>query len=254
MLSKILRDSNFLFQIMPSYVDYNDPAEVGDMFRPITNISDRNTNSGPTYLCIYVGGSSEVLDLNEKSRYTYKNDGFSLDQPTADIAKRKTRKNKETGEEEEFNLVAFRVAFGAENQSMFTSVALNQQEHRETGEYFAALTDLIDKRGGTQRAYQGTDLYRMFRTRSYTCNVESLGCMNLQPMMYFQLDNVPFFTGAYMILSVNHTITPNHMTTSFTGLRQSKILAKVIEDITTFVGADLDEINEEDTPSVKKTI
>jgi len=247
-ISKILRDSNFLLQIIPSYINFKDPDEVRDMFKPITNISDRNSSSGPTYLCVYVGGSSEVLDLDEKSRYSYKNDSFSLfDNPTVDFTGNKTDSNNK-----QFNLVAFRVAYGAENQTFFKSVALNQQEHRETAEYFAALSDLIDKKGGTQRTYQGTDLYRMFRTRSYTCVVESLGCMNIQPMMYFQLDNVPFFHGAYMILSVTHNITPNHMTTTFTGLRQSKIISKPVEEVTTFLGIGLDETDEISEPNIDK--
>jgi len=241
-ISKILRDSNFLFQIMPSYINFKDEEEMKDIFRPVTDISQRNSSSGPTYLCIYAGGTSEVLDLNEKSRYTYKNDGFSFQNPPPDMSS--------TGGEEDFNLVAFRVAYGAENQTMFKSVSLNQQEHRETAEYFAALTDLIDKRGGTQRSYQGTDLYKIFKTRSYKAEVESLGCMNIQPMMYFQLDNVPFFNGAYMVLNVSHTITPNHMVTTFSGLRQSKILSPPVEEITTFLDSDLTETIEEDTEFV----
>ena len=235
-MSNILRHSNFLFQIMPNYINYKDPDEVSDMFKPITNVSDRNTSSGPTYLCIYAGGTSQVLDIDEQSRYTFKNDGFNFDLPPSDIASEKTQSNGEN-----FNLVAFRVAFGAENQTIFKSVSLNQQEHKDTSEYFATLTDLIDKRGGTSRSYQGTDLYKMFRARSYTCNVEALGCMNIQPMMYFQLDNVPFFEGAYMILNVTHNISPNHMTTSFTGVRQSKYITPVVDKMTTFLDISLDE-------------
>ena len=235
-MSTLLKDSNFLFQIMPNYINYKDPDEVSDMFKPIVNVTDRNDNTGPTYLCIYAGGSSQVLDIDEKSRYTFKNDGFSFDLPPTDIMSKKSDKDGNP-----VNLVAFRVAFGAENQTLFKSVSLNQQEHKDTSEYYATLTDLIDKRGGTSRSYQGTDLFKMFRSRSYTCNVESLGCMNIQPMMYFQLDNVPFFEGAYMILNVTHNISPNHMTTSFTGVRQSKYLNPVVDKMTTFLDINLDE-------------
>ena len=233
-LAKILRDNNFILQILPSYINFKDPSEVAKMFKPITNISERNSNSGPTYLCIYGNGNSEVLNINEQSRYTFTNDGFDiLKNPPADIS---TSKNT--------SLVAFRVSFGSENQSLFQSVALNQQEHRKTAEYHAALAEMIDKRGGAQRSFKGTDLYSLYRTRSYTCSVESLGCMNIQPMMYFQLDNVPFFDGAYMILNVTHNITPNHMTTNFTGWRQSTILTPIIDKITTFLALDLNQVQE----------
>ena len=267
-MSKLLRDSNFLFQILPNYINYKDPEEVSTMFKPITNISDRNTSSGPTYLCIYAGGTSQVLNIEEQNRYTFKNDGFNLDFPPSDISakkvsdkraeRQKNRKEKNLEKRNKsrekrgkapivrpsgdgINLVGFRVCFGTENQTIFKSVSLNQQEHKDTAEYHKTLTDLIDKRGGTSRSYQGTDLYKMFRSRSYTCSVEALGCMNIQPMMYFQLDNVPFFEGAYMILNVTHNISPNHMTTSFTGVRQSKYLTPVVDKMTTFLNIGLDD-------------
>ena len=37
--------------------------------------------------------------------------------------------------------------------------------------------------------------------------------------MHAFLSYVPIFRGAYMIHQVSHNITPNHMTTSFTGVR-----------------------------------
>jgi hypothetical protein len=127
---------------------------------------------------------------------------------------------------------------------VFKNVSLSQQEHKETGEYFRALSDLVDKRGGTQQTYVGTDLLRLFKTRSYTCKVDSLGCMNIQPLMYFDLQNVPFFNGAYLITSVNHSISPNHMTTNFQGVRQSKFISPPSNKITAELDLDLNESSE----------
>ena len=231
-MSKILRDSNFLLQILPTYLNYKDANEVSNMFKPVTTLSN-NTSSGPTYCCIYVGGASQALDIGEKSTYAFANDGFSLDSPPSDMT-------NEGGN----SLVGFRVGFGAENQTIFKNVSLNQQEHKETGEYFKALSELVDKRGGTQKVYQGTDLLKLFKTRSYTCKVDALGCMNIQPLMYFNLENVPFFNGAYLITSVNHSISPNHMTTNFQGVRQSKFISKANEEILADLNLDLNETNE----------
>jgi hypothetical protein len=147
--------------------------------------------------------------------------------------------------------VAFRVAFGAQNQTVFKNVSLSQQEHRETGEYFKALSDLVDKRGGTQKTYVGTDLLRLFKTRSYTCKVDAMGCMNIQPLMYFDLQNVPFFNGAYLITSVSHNITPNQMSTNFEGVRQSKFISPPTEEITADLDIDLNEIS--DVPKIEYT-
>jgi hypothetical protein len=231
-MSKLLRDSSFLLQILPTFVNYKDAEEVSRMFKPVTTLQN-NKSSGPMYCGIYIGAASKALDINEQSTYAFANDGFSLDSPPADMIK-----------EGDNSLVAFRVGFGAENQTIFKNVSLNQQEHKETGEYFKALSELVDKRGGTQKVYQGTDLLKLFKTRSYTCKVEALGCMNIQPLMYFNLENVPFFNGAYLITSVNHSISPNHMTTNFTGVRQSKFISEPNEEILADLNLDLNETNE----------
>ena len=242
-MSKLLRDSNFLFQILPTYVNFQDKEEVSKIFKPVTTL-ENNKSSGPIYACIYVGGASKVLDIQERT-YGFKDDSFSFPDPNSDsngtlppdyLQEQKKREDKIKNSQ-----VAFRVAFGAENQTVFKNVSLNQQEHKETGEYFRALSDLVDKRGGTQKTYQGTDLYKLFNTRSYTCKVDALGCMNIQPLMYFDLQNVPFFNGAYLITSVSHNITPNHMTTSFQGVRQSKFIAPPPTEITADLKLDLNE-------------
>ena len=46
--------------------------------------------------------------------------------------------------------------------------------------------------------------------------------MNIMPMMYFQLNNVPMFEGAYMIVKVSHSVVPGNTTTKFTGIRINK--------------------------------
>ena len=245
-ISKVLRDSNFLFQILPTFIDYKNPQEVKDMFKPVTVVSDSNEKRGPIYTCIYVGSSSQSLDIGDTNDYYYSNDGFTFTNNVSSSENSKENTipgdfNLGADEEREFALVAFRVGFGGENQGIFKSVSLSQQEHRETGEYFQALGDLVDKRGGTQRSYQGTDLLRLFKTRSYTCKVEALGCMNIQPLMYFDLQNVPFFHGAYLITSVSHNITPNHMTTSFQGLRISRYNSSPVTDVTAYLDIDLNE-------------
>jgi hypothetical protein len=240
-MSKLLRDSNFLFQILPTYINYKSRTEVAKIFKPQT-ILEKNNASGPIFCCIYIGGASQALDIQERNNNFFSNDGYSFKEGETppDII--------ENGDS---SLVAFKVAFGAQNQTVFKNVSLSQQEHRETGEYFKALSDLVDKRGGTQKTYVGTDLLRLFKTRSYTCKVDSMGCMNIQPLMYFDLQNVPFFNGAYLITSVSHNITPNQMSTNFEGVRQSKFISPPTEEITADLDIDLNEIS--DVPKIEYT-
>ena len=65
-ISKLLRDSNFIFQILPTFINFKDAAEVNKMFTPITDISDENSSTGPAYVCIYAGGQSKSLDIGER--------------------------------------------------------------------------------------------------------------------------------------------------------------------------------------------
>jgi hypothetical protein len=230
-ISKLLRDSNFLLQILPSYVNFKDITEVSKIFKPMTTI-ENNKSSGPIFACIYAGGNSQVLNIGERNSYQYKNDGFDLGGKGKTTPPEFQEEKAKDGKTDEFSLVGFKVAFGAQNQTIFKNVSLNQQEHRETGEYFRILGDLVDKRGGTQKTYQGTDLLKIFKARSYTCSVDAMGCMNIQPMMYFDLQNVPFFNGAYLITNVSHNITPNTMSTTFQGVRQSQYIAPPVDDLT----------------------
>ena len=235
-IAKILRDSNFLLQILPSYINYRDPLDVEKMFTPITDISDGYSTS-PKYVCMLVNGNSKSLQIDEDN-VEYINDGidFSFDG--------EGKQPKGFDDDDGDKIVAFRVAFGNENQSIFKSLTLNQNENNATGEYYKQLSNLVDKRGKTQSVLQGNDLYDLFSVRSYKCGVSGLGNMNIQPLMMFQLDNVPFFRGAYQILSVEHSITPNDMKTNFTGLRQSSFTTAIVTDATTFMNIDFNEVDE----------
>ncbi len=230
-VGKILRDSNFILQIFPSYINMRDENDAINMFEPKTNLDEGKT--GPSYVCMLAGGNSKTLDFADSERAYYSNDGFIFED-----GKMPPDFNGEN------TLNAFRVAFGSENQSIFKSVSLNQNESKNTAEYYRQLSNLVDKRGSVERTLQGNDLYDLFSTRSYKCKVDSLGNMNIQPLSYFQLDNVPFFRGVYMIMNVEHSITPNNMVTTFTGLRQSLSIIPIVEDATTFLNINYSEKDE----------
>ena len=69
-------------------------------------------------------------------------------------------------------------------------------------------------------ATQSVSLYNLYRNRSYTCSIDMMGNALMQPMMYFNLRNVPMFSGPYMITKVSHTIGEGDFKTSITGTRQ----------------------------------
>jgi hypothetical protein len=94
---------------------------------------------------------------------------------------------------------------------------------------------VIDRlaKGGdpANRTEKGNNLHNVYLTRSYTCKVESLGNMMIQPLQYFDLTNIPMFYGTYIITKVEHNVKPHHITTNFTGVRQPIATVPIVEDV-----------------------
>jgi hypothetical protein len=67
---------------------------------------------------------------------------------------------------------------------------------------------------------QSVSLYNVYKNRSYKCSIDMMGNALIQPMMYFNLRNVPLFSGPYMITKVAHRISENGFDTTFEGQRQ----------------------------------
>ena len=123
------------------------------------------------------------------------------------------------------NINVFGVSYGIQNQNFFKRVNINTITPMETEDSIANLFDISNK-GSNESTSKGfinsSSLYPIYSKRSYTCTVEMMGCMNIMPLTYFQLNNIPLFNGAYMIIDVKHSITPNDFSTTVTGVRVSK--------------------------------
>jgi hypothetical protein len=78
----------------------------------------------------------------------------------------------------------------------------------------------------TIKNFGWSNMYNVYSVRSYA-EVEMMGNAKIQPMMYFQLNNIPMFHGAYMITRVKHNIKPNTMSTTFSllglGFQKTKL-------------------------------
>lgn len=218
LISRILADNNFNFIPLPTYVDYEKPSDMCELFEAnIFNDRVKDTISGPAFVCVYAGQTSNKLDMGKNSDYP--DDGFDLycddNNNLIGAPPDFTTQKKDF----EYNVPAFMVNYGHQNQNIFKSVNLDQREFSETDESLV-ITDAIAKGGSsTNRTFAGQNLWNIYQMRSYSAGVESMGNAQIQPMMYFQLNNIPMFHGAYMIINVEHKIQPNHMSTNFTGVR-----------------------------------
>lgn len=124
-----------------------------------------------------------------------------------------------------YNVPSFGVAFSTQNQSYFTDIKLNMDNPMNTDVSINALTDAISKGKDDEhkRAFVGQDLFNTFCNLSYTAQLRMMGDAQIQPMMYFQLLNLPMWRGTYMTYKVTHVMNENnHMFTEFQGIKLSR--------------------------------
>jgi len=237
-LSKLSDASGFNNFILPSFVNYKTPRAGLEMWKPQTTVE--NVNSGAAFFCVYnKNQSSKVLDIGKKSFYV--NDGFDF--RDTDIGNIPTGFKKRVPlnidqipkDKDKYNLVVFRVGYADQNQNIFKTIKMNQTEHKASIEFITSLVDYFDSKGGTKPMYKKANLYNLFSLRSYQVDVTCLGNLNLHPLNYFQLDNVPFYHGAYQIIKVNHNITPHNAETSFSGIRMPRHLHPIVKTVTAYV-------------------
>ena len=219
-LSRILTDNNFDFVALPTFIDYNKPSEVLDMFKPYPYYEAKNivAPSGPSFVCVYVGQTSTKLDFGEDPTSQYPNDGFDLTKDCLNCPEGVKGDSNGKGEWEDV-AAAFIVRYGQQNQNYFKDISLDQAEFGATAESLEITDALSNTLSDSNKSFYGQNLYDVYSVRSYKVEVEMMGDAMIQPMMYFQLDNMPMFHGAYLITHVKHSIKPHFMSTIFNGTR-----------------------------------
>jgi len=229
-VQSILQMNNFQIMALPSYVNFynvQDPIKnpvpkiegslefANDLFGTHTTVDYRN--SGPKLVCLYAGKASEHLAVNNTD-YRFKDDGLDLSKisPQPLIEDQKNKADWALSN----RVVGFNVDMGTTNQNIFTNIGVSQDAGKATSESLAVQNNIANNATGRSSETQNNSLYNLYKTRSYGCTVSMLGNAMIQPTMYFNLRHIPMFSGSYMILDVNHTITPGNFTTTFSGVRQ----------------------------------
>ena len=250
-ISYILSKNFFNFLPLPSYVNFYGVGKDGGgatnqgntMFGTFLEVDYQD--SAPTFLCQYIGPPSTKLNIKTETN-RFPNDSFNMggvaNNPLA------TRPLPQAGTEHKSNnVMAFAVDFGVPNQNIFESVSLDQAEYKDTSEGFRVIEDLGKQASGREISTNAINLFNLYKTRSYKCNVTCMGNMLIQPTVYFQLRYLPMFNGPYLITNVEHSVTPNDIKTSFSGIRipipslpkvtdlvmkiQENLLSKISEEI-----------------------
>lgn len=123
-----------------------------------------------------------------------------------------------------YNIPAFGVCFAKQNNHLFKNFNISMDNPMETEQSIKTLWHVSELAKGNDRkvCFYGQDVYNIFSNYSYQIEVEMMGNAQIQPLMYFQLLNIPMWRGAYMIFNVTHTMTPGNMVTKFKGMKMSK--------------------------------
>jgi hypothetical protein len=236
-VNQILSDNNFNFIPLPNFINFNNVNELAEVFKPYSyNDPVTFDGTGPAFICCYVGQSSTNLDLGTESMYpddglsiTFEDGALKLPEGVEDFSGQVNIANGDIG------VPVFAVNYGQQNQNYFKNVKLDQREFAETMESLEIIEAISQTGDKSKPTFNGNNLFNVYQTRSYSAEIEMMGSAMIQPMMYFQLNNIPMFRGAYLIYKVNHKITPHNMVTSFKGNRVKKTKTPLLDKATMYM-------------------
>ena len=253
LVSNILSDNQFMFFAMPAYINFYGIQSAVRNGQPIdieipnsmfgTYLEVDYTKSSPKFLCLYMGNPSEYPKPKENSFIRFDDDSFDLRMP--DNPLRISDPNRDYSKTNK--VVGFSVDFGIQNQNMFKNLDLDMSEMKNTSESFKVFADIGGSVSGDKVAQQSVSMYSIYKSRSYSCGVESMGNAMIQPTMYFVLRHVPLFYGPYWIYEVDHNISENGFTTKFKGTRIPKYSLPSVDNL-------LINVNEKILQSYKEKI
>lgn len=226
-VTSLLSQNNFNFQPLPNYINYSDENELTNMFKPISGLDTFSQGStGPAFVCVYVGQPSKHLDFRDSS---YQHDGIDFRCKDGNLEPLNADDFTNDKQDYENNVAVFSVNYSQQNQNLFKDITLDQSEFSETNESLQVIDEIAKKGAENRTTTGGQNLYDVYSVRSYKAEVEMMGNVMIQPMMYFQLNNIPMFHGGYLITNVKHTIRPNHMLTNFTGVRVRNVETPMLD-------------------------
>jgi hypothetical protein len=247
LISNILSTNGFEFFPLQNFMSYTNDDWLNS-FKMSTGPVEKQF---PVFVCMFIGGTSSYASgIGEFS--DYEDDGIiELDSPNipdfdaSDCIPNPADDGQNYEDKSLYNQVkAFKVRYGEQNQTMFHGIEIKSTEFTETNESIQILSRLAgDNRQATPK---GQNLYNIYENRAYGATVIGYGNVMIQPTQYFQLENVPIYNGAYIILSVEHNIEPNKMITKFSGTKILKYpIPRVLNpaSIVGFDGGSSDETN-----------
>ena len=233
-LASVCQKNQMMLLSLPMENEFTNPEGIEEMF-DVKSYSKMDTRDTSCFVCLYSNKPSEHLEIEyDNDEYMYSSDGFNIANSRGEILETDINMMPQLSDVDfdGYRIPAFGVSYGKQNQSIFKKVTVNMQNPQVTEASIAATQFIASKgnEGGYKTALYGQDLYRIYSNYSYTCSVDMMGNAQIMPLTYFQLNNIPLFRGAYMIINIEHNIAAGEMTTKFTGVRMSRYDTPLVSD------------------------
>jgi LAS superfamily LD-carboxypeptidase LdcB len=218
-ISQLLASNHFTFIPLPTFINYKEEKTLKAMFDTYPNYDEAIEDGicGPSFISVYAGDSSKHLDYGDNE---YPSDGIDFQcDSNGNISTKIPADFVGTSNAYENDVAVFSVNYSQQNQNIFKDITLDQSEFAETDESLKITDNIAHKGTENNVSLGGQNIFNVYAVRSYKAEVEMMGNAMIQPMMHFQLNNIPMFHGAYLITRVKHSIKPNFMSTVFSGSR-----------------------------------
>ena len=226
-LSNVYSKDRYNLLCVQNFLNMVNDKKTNEMFKPLpyNKITSEMLDKKSDFIVMYTYEYSSKLELNNGN---FVSDSFDLNGIVPESISNKTS--------EDYKVPAFGVTYGKQYQSYFKDISVSMDAPIASEQallarfQIASMHSASSGENGKKVIPLGADLYTIYSNNSYNCTVKMMGCAWIQPLMYFQLNNIPMFKGAYLIQKVTHHIEPGNMETTIVGTRMSKYTNKLIDN------------------------
>lgn len=247
-LGKVASDHQCMFLSLPDYVNLGDNdssvavENMCNMFRPLPANSVPLPQRDNKFVVMYTHQPSSIATVDKSD---YKPDSFDIwsENDGTNIAPAKFHFTKSNNSytptpgltknqlilESQlnrygYNVPAFGVAYSKQGNSIFKNIKASMSNPVMTEQAILAMGSIAEMGNSTMKkvCFYGQDIYPIYSNYSYTVEIDMMGNAQIQPLMYFQLMNIPMFRGTYMIIAVTHSMSQGNMTTHVKATKMSK--------------------------------
>lgn len=211
-LTEVSRICNGNLMAVPLIYGIRNISDVEKMFKAYPYIHEvKKRADTSSFVFLYTYRPSELLDTGGD----FRNDGVYVDGYRKDLLP------VSLSDSGGLYIPAFGITYGKQNQGIFKSIELKSSESTITDAAIGKTMNVASKASESPRETElfGQDVYSIYASKQFRCRVTMMGDAQIVPLMYFQLNNTPFWSGTYMILNVSHSVSQGNMETTFEGVR-----------------------------------